>query len=605
MKNFFGNVLATVVGLFVFTFLVTLFSFLIVLIAASSGGDDFEVQENSIMTISLDYAIPEKSPADPLQGLDFFNMSINQSMGLTEILTAIDAAAEDDRIEGIYLKTSNTPNGIATLKAIRDRLESFQESGKFIVAYSELYSQKSYYMVSVADEIYLNPKGMMDFRGLGAQMVFFKGMMEKVGVKIIPFHAGQYKSAFEPFTREKMSDANREAYKFILDEIYAQFLESIGDSRDMSSTELHNIANGLLLENSQSAVDLGMIDGLKYQDEVMELLKDKTGRGEDDDINWISTSKYFRYEAGETDSESDNVAVLFAMGNIVDGDAEEGTIGSENYAKMIRDIREDESIAALVLRVNSGGGSALASEVILRELNLAKETMPVIVSFGDVAASGGYYISCHADHIFAEPNTITGSIGVFGLIPDMSEMFNDKLGITFDTVSTAQYAVFSGGTGALKDREAEVIQNGIDEIYMDFLTHVYEGRKDKGLLVGDTALADLVAGMAHVAEGRVWTGTQALDLGLVDDLGNLDAAVAYAAEEASISKYGVVKYPKREDLDFFGEIIMEIVEEEQKDSEARVISEVLGVDMEYLWMLKDVRTMYRYQMRMPVVMEIF
>lgn len=601
MKDFLKNVLATVVGLFTFFFILSLLAFLIAIIAAASGDDKVKVSDNSILKLSLDYAIPEKSPSNPLQGFDFFNMELNRTMGLSDLLRTIDAAAEDDKIEGIYLDVSMAPNGLATLKAIRDRLLKFKESDKFIVAYSEIYTQKAYYLASVADEVYINPKGFLDFRGFGARMVFFKGMMDKLGIKVTPFYAGQYKSAFEPFTRTEMSDANREAYQFVLDEMYGQFLDEIADTRGTSSEQLFEIANGLLVNNSTSARAYGMIDDLKYEDEVLAELKDKTGKDDEEEINWITASKYYRSVEENMEVEKDRVAVLFAMGSIVDGPAEEGTIGSDTYVEMIRDIREDDDISALVLRVNSGGGSALASEIILRELNLTKQFKPVIVSFGDVAASGGYYIACQSDYIYAEPNTITGSIGVFGLVPDFTELMTEKIGITFDTVATANFAVSSGTVSPMADREKEVIQASIDSIYLDFLTRVYMGRIEKGLAAGPAT--NLVEGMAHIAEGRIWTGTQALDLGLVDELGNLDDAVAYAAEEAGIEQYSIVEYPKMEEMDMFAQILFEALEEQ--DQEARIIAEVLGIDMKYLKMVQEVRTMNRYQMRLPVIMEIF
>jgi protease-4 len=602
MKDFLKNVLATIAGLFAFFFLIGFFVLMIVIIAGSFSDDEVKVEDNSILKLSLDYPIPEKTPANPLQGLDIFSLELNTPMGLNDLLLTIEEAAEDDNIEGIYLDVSTAPNGMSTLKAIRDELEQFQESGKFVVAYSEMYSQKAYYLVSVADQVYLNPKGFMDFRGFGARMLFFKGMMDKIGVSVQPFYAGQYKSAFEPFTRTEMTDANREAYQFVLEEIYAQFLQSISDSRGISSEELHRLADGLYISDARSATDYGLVDELLYEDEVMSDLREKTGKDKDDDINWLSTGKYIRFVDQEAEFEKDKIAVLYAMGNIIDGEGEEGNIASKDYAGMIRDIREDDDVAAMVLRVNSGGGSALASEIILREINLTKEYKPVIVSFGDVAASGGYYISCQSDYIFAEPNTITGSIGVFGLIPDFSELMNEKLGITYDTIQTANYAVFSGGFDKVSDREAQVIQAGIDTIYIDFLSRVYEGRKDKGLAATSDGREDLVINMSHIAEGRIWTGTQALELGLVDELGNLDDAVAFAADEAGVSKYSIVDYPKPEELDFAAQILFEAMQEEQ---EARIFSEYLGIDVKYLEMIKEVRTMHRYQMRMPVVMEIY
>lgn len=601
MKDFLKNVLATVVGLFTFFFILSLLAFLIAIIAAASGDDKVEISDNSILKISLDYQIPEKTPANPFEGFDLFNMELNKTMGLSDLLRTIDAAAEDDKIEGIFLDVSTAPNGFATLKAIRDRLENFKDSDKFIIAYSEVYTQKAYFMASVADQVYLNPKGFMDFRGFGARMIFFKGMMDKLGVKVTPFYAGQYKSAFEPFTRSEMSDANREAYQFVLDDMYSQFLDQIADTREMSSTQLYDIANGFLVNNATSAREYGLIDALRYQDEVWDELKEKTGRGDDEDINWVTARKYFSSVQENMEVEKDKVAVLFAMGSIVDGTAEEGTIASEDYAEMIRDIREDDDISAMVLRVNSGGGSALASEIILRELNLTKQFKPVIVSFGDVAASGGYYISCQSDYIYAEPNTITGSIGVFGIVPDFSELMNEKLGITFDTVMTTNYAVSSGTVSPMSTREKEVIQASIDTIYMDFLTHVYQGRKDKGLKV--SLDSGLVKDMAHIAEGRIWTGVQALDLGLVDELGNLDDAVSHAADEAGIEQYSIIEYPKREEMDAFAQLIFEALEEQNQ--EARILSEVLGIDMKYLEMVNEVRTMNRYQMRLPVIMEIY
>ncbi|HXH18327.1 MAG TPA: signal peptide peptidase SppA, partial [Chitinophagales bacterium] len=555
-----------------------------------------EVKPNSVLEIKLDYDVRERTARDPFGpfgwgpfGDSGFRFEVSKELGLNDILKNIRHAKEDDNIKGIYLHlTPMMPSGMATTEAVRNALIDFKTSGKFIVAYGEIIPQKGYYLASVADEIYVNPAGFVDFRGFQAELLFLKGLLEKLDIEAQVLYAGKYKSATEPFRLDKMSDENREQISHIINDMYGHFIKKISQARNIPETTLDSIADNMLVRDVEDAVKYNMVNGLAFYDEIIEKLKAKTGTAEKDKLSLISLEKYDNEEDDNNKGKAkDKIAVLYAEGAIVDGKGEEDEIGSEKYAKTIREIRENEKVKALVIRVNSPGGSVLASDVILREIALASKKMPVIVSMGDVAASGGYYISCMADTILAEPNTITGSIGVFGLLPNMQGFFNEHLGITFDGVKTGRFSDMGNVSRPLTAEEKSIIQTGIDSIYMDFKEHVAIGR-GKSLEYIDS-----------IAQGRVWTGTQAVANGLVDTIGNLNDAIVIAAQKAGITDYSVKEYPRQKDP------FEKIVEGFSSDVAAYFIKMKIGPYYPLWRKAEEIKNLNGTQARMPFEMEIY
>lgn len=566
MRQFFKYLFASTFG--TFFGLIGFIGFFILFVTCSVGlssKDEVKVEPNSVLALDFSYTMSERTNKDPFSSLDLSTMTLDKKLGLNDVLASIEGAKEDDNIKGIYLNLGLIPNGLATVEAIRNALIDFKTSGKFIVAYGEVVSQKAYYLGSVADEIYVNPVGYLELRGFSSQVTFLKGMLEKLDIQIQVFYAGKYKSATEPFRYTEMSEPNREQVSAYINGVYSHFLSEIAAGRDMDVTMLDSICNNLLVREPGDALRLGLVEGVKYYDEVQAILAEKTGKEDAEDLEFISLEKYNESDALKVDiTVKDKIAVLYATGNIVDGEGEDDNIGSIRFASAIRDIRRDEKVKALVIRINSGGGSALASDVILREVKLAQERMPVIVSMGDVAASGGYYIACSADTILAEPNTVTGSIGVFGLLPDMGGFFNEKLGITFDGVKTGKYSDLGTVTRPLTEDEFAIFQQQVDSVYNTFLSRVSEGR---GF---DIAYAD------SIGQGHIYTGIQAQEIGLVDVLGGLNDALEIAKNKAGLEEYRIASYPKQKDP--FKKLFGEATE----DIETKMVKSQLG-DMYPIW----------------------
>lgn len=537
MKQFFKYVLATVVGVVLSSILLFLIFFGIMAAIVSSIGSDkeFVVKDNSVLKISLAYPIEERTSKNPFEGgFNFANLSSDR-LGLNDILARIKMAKEDDKIKGIYLDMSMVPSSFATLEEIRDALLDFKSSDKFILAYSEIYSQPAYYLASTADSVFLNPEGILDFRGFASQSMFFKGTLEKLGIEAQVIKVGTYKSAVEPFILDKMSEPNRLQVSSFLGSIYDHYLKGISNSRNIPVDSLRTIADELRVRSAEDAVAVKLMDGLKYKDEIISDLKKRLNVKEDKEINLVTIEKYSNPDARSKTNPKDRIAVVYASGEIVSGEGSDSQIGSEKISRAIRKVREDEKVKAVVLRVNSPGGSALASDVIWREVKLTKEVKPIIVSMGDLAASGGYYIACAADSIFAQPNTITGSIGVFAVIPNLQNFFGNKLGITFDEVKTGKYSDLGNVSRPLTTDETGILQQQVDQIYFTFTKKVADGRnKDRSYI-------------DSIGQGRVWTGEQALGLGLVDRLGSIENAIQSAAKMANIEEYRLVNYPALSD----------------------------------------------------------
>ncbi len=531
--------------------------FLAVLVASASKEKKVTIEANSVLKLDLNAPIHDRAENNPWAMLDMDNPRLKRSIGLAEIRQAIKKAKTDNNIKGIYLYLANNENGLATVDALRESLLDFKQSGKFVYAYGEYISQKSYYLATAADKIYMNPSGDMMLTGFGRQISYYKNALDKLGVEVQDFHCGAFKSAIEPFIRSNMSEPNRQQLTTIYNDVYSYFLNNISKERKIDTAQLNTIINNLEAETPQKDKELKLIDDDIYYDQVVDKMKEKTGTDKKKDIQFVELGKYASTIAKKLPSEN-KIAVIYAEGNIVGGEGKDDEIGDVTYAKLVHKLANDDNIKAIVLRVNSPGGSALASDIIWRELVLAKKQKPLVVSFGDVAASGGYYISCEADRIFAQSNTITGSIGVFGLIPNAQKLLTDKLGITFDEVKVTKHGVFGGITKPLDAQESAVIQRNVEKTYREFKQRVAEGRKK------DTAYIE------SIAQGRVWTGHQAIANGLVDEIGGLDEAIAYAAKQANLKNYRLKEYPEEKSfmekmVEGFGDAKMQYMKEQLGD----------------------------------------
>ncbi|MGZ8569996.1 MAG: signal peptide peptidase SppA, partial [Bacteroidia bacterium] len=528
MLAFFRSLLACLVAIFLSFFLLI---FIIAGIAAA-GGDTIEVKDNSVLVIKLDHEIPERPVDNPFFNIPGLADEMNVPVSLKEILSYIKSASTDDKIKGIYLNVSMVQAGYPTLEEIRNALIDFKKSGKFIYSYSEFYTQKNYYLASVSDSIFLNPNGVFSFAGFHSEQMFFKGLLDKLEIEPKLIRAGKYKSAGETFINKSMSDANREQLTAFINSSYGDYLSKISSARKISVEDLKNIADNLLVKFPEDAVKYKLIDKVVYEDEIIKLLRTKTGKKADEDYSDIALATYAKTPHKTEKTGKDRIALIYAVGDIMGGEGDEDQIGSDKLAETIRNAREDDKIKAIVLRINSPGGSALASDVIWREVVLAKAKKPVIASFGDVAASGGYYIAAPADMIFAQPNTITGSIGVFGLVPMLKNFWDKKLGITFDRVVTGKYADLGNLNRAMTAEEEAVIQQYIDKTYSEFKQRVADGRK---MPIGK---------VDSIAQGRIYSGIQAKQIGLVDQLGSLQDAIDAAAKKANLENYSIKIMPK-------------------------------------------------------------
>ncbi|MHB1922965.1 MAG: signal peptide peptidase SppA, partial [Chitinophagaceae bacterium] len=529
MKNFFKVFFASLLAMIVF-FGLLIMVLMGIINSALSSSNQVNLQPNSILVIDLTNPILEQKSLHPLNTI--LRNGPGETQGLFHLVGLIHQASINDNIKGIYLKLGIDPNGFATSEELRNALLEFKKSNKFIYAYGDDISQKSYYVASVANKIFLNPKGLLDFRGLSVNIMFLKGLLDKLEIHPQIFYDGKFKSATEPLRVFKMTEANKIQTKAFLGDLYNHFLLGISKERHIDTSTLFNDANNGLIQEPSDALKYHLVDELKYDDQVMTSIKNRLGLSSSDKINFISPQEFNRSLKPILNSGAGNIAVIFAQGDIVDGNSKTSSSGSAQisagqYVTLIRKLREDKNINAIVLRVNSPGGSALAAEEIWRELSLAKKEKPVIVSMGDYAASGGYYISCMADSIFAEPNTLTGSIGVFGIIPDFHQFFKDKLGITFDGVTTAQYADMFTSSEPLSGPEKRFIQNSVDTTYANFKDRVVQGRKLKNLFVDS------------IAQGRVWSGQEAEKIGLVDKMGNIEDAIKSAAKMANLKHFNV------------------------------------------------------------------
>lgn len=585
MKDFIKYTMATVVGLVLVSIIMGILTFVSMAGMIASEGMSSPIEKKSVLRITLKGSITERAGEEnPLSKL---GGETTQQIALDQALQALEKAAKNDKIEGIYMEGGILSAYPAEVQELRQALLKFKKSGKWIIAYADTYSRSAYYLCSVADKVYLNPIGMLDWSGLSSNPMFFTGLMKKLGIKMQVFKVGTYKSAVEPYIAEQMSDANREQVSSYQQSIWNNMLKDVAKSRKTTAEALNSLADSLtILSGPEASVKGGLVDKLCYQDEVKKILKNKAKMEEDESLRFVSISDVALSEE-LNDKVDDEIAVYYAYGEIKEditgGFAHESAITSKQMTKDLQELREDDDVKAVVLRVNSPGGSAYASEQIWREVQLLSKEKPVIVSMGALAASGGYYISCGANKIFAEPTTLTGSIGIFGMIPDATELLTDKLGLSFDVVKTNAHSDFGAMGRPLNESECRLMQAYINQGYELFTGRVAQGRK----ISQDSVKA--------VAEGRVWTGEQAMKIGLVDKLGNLNDAIAAAAKAAKIEKYSVGRYP--EPAPWFASLLQE-KKADYMDSQMR---SALGEFYPAFSLIRDLKNQDAIQARMTFI----
>lgn len=591
MKKFFKNTLAYALALVIAGLVLPIVGLGVVAGIAASSGESGDIEKNSVLFLDLNGIIEERAVENPFASM--LNDEL-KTYGLDDIIAAIKEAKKNSDIKGIYLQAGIVESASsASLEEIRGELESFKESGKFVVAYGDQYSQGLYYLATVADKVILNPHGSIGWHGLASSPIFYKDLLEKIGVEMQIFKVGTYKSAVEPFIATEMSDANREQVAELLDYTWDEILSAVSASRNISKEKLNEYADRFMdYCPAQEYVECGMADTLLYKDGVLAYLKSLTGVEGDDDLNLVTMEamkeRVKLNRKIEDAADKCKIAVFYAFGEI-DGSTsslEEG-INSKKVIKELRGLREDDDVKAVVLRVNSPGGSAYGSEQIWREVTLLKAVKPVVVSMGDYAASGGYYISCAADCIVANPTTLTGSIGIFGMFPMTGKLLKDKIGLDFDVVKTNRMADFGTLSRPFRPEEKAVLQNYINNGYDLFLKRCADGR---GVAVED---------IAKVAEGRVWTGSKAKEIGLVDELGDLDKAVAIAAQKAGLADYSVKAYPEAKDF------IEKLMDTKKEDYMEAMVRENLGGYYSCVKFLRNIGGCDHIQARLPFELNIW
>jgi protease-4 len=577
MREFLKYTLASTLGVILALGLFFLLSIgiLSALISGAVEKKTIDVKPASVLSISLSDPILDRGAESPFARFKFAGSEVSSSMGLNQIIESIERAKDDPNITGIFLDLGSPQGGIATLEQIQNAIMDFKKSKKFVYAYSEFYTQSSYLLASVADSIFLYPEGDMMFNGFSLTNTFYKGVLDKLGIEMKLIRVGKYKSAGEPYIRKDMSAENKYQLNSYLQSAYFHYLGCISEARNIAKDSLFAIANTLQIKRAKDAVRTGLVDRVCYRDEVLSSIMKKAGASAPNKINFITLPTYFsQLPKEEKGSRDKKVALIYAIGEIISGEGDDETIGSDRIANAIRDARLDDKVKAIVLRVNSPGGSALASDVIWREMELARKVKPVVVSMGNVAASGGYYISSSSDRIFAEPNTITGSIGVFGLIPNVKDFMNNKLGLTTDGVKTGKFSDLGDITRPMTAEEENIIQEGVNQVYRTFLKRVSDGRKMS------------IPSVDSLAQGRIYTGTQAKKLGLVDELGGLDAAIKYAIKKAGLSNDVRIKELP-----------------EQKDPFKELISKISGEQMAKVAMEREMGEFYTNYVRIKRILK--
>ncbi|MEI7628497.1 MAG: signal peptide peptidase SppA [Bacteroidota bacterium] len=583
MRSFLKSFFAALLALFVFGLLSV---FIIIgLIASASSSDKPTIGTKGVLLLDLTKTYKEQSIDNPFAM--FTNSDESEMPSLYDVTRMIHHAKNDSSIKGIYIQCSNNPNGYAASEELRKAVVDFKLSKKFVVAYGETITQKGYYIASAANKVYCHPQGGLEWSGFSSNMLYLKGMLDKLEIQPQIFYAGKFKSATEPLRETQMTEANRLQTSVWLGDLYNRFLNDVADSRSLDTAAIRKLAVSGAIQTAQDALNNHLVDGLKYDDELKSELSHRLIKEENTSINFVDLSSYAKAADFKQDGD-EKIAVVYAAGDIVSGKGDNESVGSDAFRTVLRQIRLDKDIKAVVFRVNSPGGSSLASDVIWREISLLRKVKPVIVSMGDVAASGGYYIACNADYVFADANTITGSIGVFSILPNFQSFFKNKLGISFDGVKTGPYADLGNSTRPLTDVEKRFMQSGVDTIYHTFKSRVAEGRK-----------RDIVY-IDSIAQGRVWTGSRAISVGLVDRIGTMQDAVNYAVEMAKIKSYRIKEFPQKKNL------FEQILENYKKTVKVNLIKEEIGVK-EYgiLQQVKQVKNMIgEPQSRLPFMMDL-
>ena len=540
MKSFFKTFFASFLGSAVLLLVVVLLLVgSLVSSIASSTDVKVDVKPQTVLYMNLNYEIPERTSSNNL-GLIFNGSSFSEvdMAGMNDIMNNIKAAATDPNISGIFMELSTIATSSANIEEIRNQLIEFKKSGKFILSYAEAYSQSAYYLASVSDKIYMLPDGIIDIHGMASQPMFYKHLLEKLDIEmqIIRPENNKFKSAVEPYFLDKMSEANREQNSVLLNSMWGKICDDISKSRNISVETINQMADKLtLMFDTQAALDNNFIDGLKYKDEIIAELHQLTNTADNKKINIVKNIQYAKVRP-ELYQGEDKIAIVYASGQIIDGEGDESTIGSVTLSEAIRQARNDKKVKAIVMRVNSPGGSAVASEVIRREVELAAKEKPFIVSMGNYAASGGYWISSSSDYIFADPTTLTGSIGVFGTVPNLEGLMTDKIGLSFDVVKTNENSDFGSLVKPMTPYQLKMMQKHVTDTYDDFLTLVSTERNLRKTFVDS------------IAQGRVWSGVDAINIGLIDEFGGIEKAIAYAADKANLESYSIKEYPKQEDI---------------------------------------------------------
>jgi len=587
MKNFLKYTLATITGIIIISIL-----FFIVMLASfsaivSSGNKPVTISNNSILVLKAGQTIPDRGDQNPLAGIDFLSMTLSPAPGLNEILHNIEKATVDSKIKGILIENGLMASGWATTEEMREALKKFRESGKFVISYTDyVLTQECYYLSTAANRIYINPGSMVDFKGLSSEVMFYKKALEKIGVEVQVTRHGKFKGAVEPFILDKLSEENRAQIKDYAGSLWNQIIEDISKSRNITADHLNKIADDLDGNLASRALDSKLIDRLMYRDELIDTLKNLSGIASGKDLNLVSMTKYGKVPEIKSTYSKNKIAVIYASGNIVMGKGGNDNIGGNYYAEVIRKARLDTSIKAIVLRVNSPGGNAIAADIMWRELVLAAEKKPLVISMGNYAASGGYYISAPAARIYADPMTISGSIGVFGMIPNAGKLLEDKLGLRTEIVSTNKNSDFPSILRPMNPYEKEMMQMSVEKIYSEFVSRVASGRKMSP------------GSVDSIGQGRVWSGTSAMKIGLVDEIGGLKEAVQGAAKLAGIEPFTVRELPVLEDP------YMRIISQLGGEVRMSLLKNELGESVKYYNMLREIKDMSGIQARLPYFLDV-
>ena len=582
MKQFFKFMLASCLGM---ALLLVILSIIMIVRIGSATKNTVKVKPQTVLYMNLDYEIPERTTEDDFTAalMGFQDLNIDMS-GLNDIIANIDYAKNDPDISGIFLELSQVGTSTANIEELRHHIASFRESGKFVITYSETMAQNAYYLATAGDEIYINPDGMLDIHGMASQIMFYKNLLDKldIEIQIIRGPNNKFKSAVEPYFLDKMSDANREQMTKLLNSMWYQVVSDINVSRGISIQRINELADNLALTfDAKVALEEHFVDGLFYRDQIIARIKELAGIDNSKKINILTNAQYASVRPAPK-AKANKIAVIYANGQIIDGDGDNNTIGSITLSKAIREARENKKVKAIVMRVNSPGGSALASEVIRREVELAKAEKPFIISMGSYAASGGYWISSEGDYIFADPTTLTGSIGVFGTFPNAKKFMNEKLGLTFDVVKTNENADFGSMVEPLTPYQLAMLQKYVGNTYNDFTALVARTRGLRQSYVDS------------IGQGRVWTGADALELGLVDEMGGLDKAILYAAKVANLTDYSIKDYPKQES--FMDMLLKGNIQEPYTNA---LIKNKLGKNYRYIETVENISRLDGVQALMP------